>query len=96
MYTSSKGDDWVCVVDPLEVDSCADDKLDPCGFYGECTATGSESADQYTCECVDHWYGDNCTQYVHCNPNPCQNNGVCVEKGKFTVKNIVKKSVNSS
>ena len=35
-----KGEDWVCVVDPLEVNPCAENPIGPCGYYGTCTATG--------------------------------------------------------
>ena len=76
-----KGDNWVCVVDPLEVDPCEKNPIGPCGFYGICFATGTDNADQFTCECVDHWFGDLCDQYVHCEPNPCENNGLCSDKG---------------
>ena len=42
---------------------------------------GTENTDQFECECVDHWFGKTCDEYEHCSPNPCENDGVCFEKG---------------
>ena len=68
----------MCVIDPLEKNPCAQLYSNPCGYYGECSPTGDNN---YECLCDDHWGGDFCDEFSHCNPNPCKNDGKCVEKG---------------
>ena len=43
-----------------------------------CSPTGDNN---YECLCDDHWGGDFCDEFSHCNPNPCENDAKCVEKG---------------
>ena len=35
----------------------------------------------FSCDCNEHWGGENCTEFDHCNPNPCLNSGICIEQG---------------
>ena len=53
----------------------------PCGYYGDCSVTNGN----FECSCDDHWFGEKCGNYDHCNPNPCLNDGVCIEAGNHFI-----------
>ena len=61
---------------------CYSEPTGPCGYYGDCSVLTNNS---YECLCDEHWIGENCTEYVHCDPNPCLSGGHCVNAGNHFV-----------
>lgn len=59
----------------LYVDLIPCETQSPCLNGGICENNG---AGGYTCVCSSNYLGINCETLVnHCDPNPCQNDGVC-------------------
>ena len=85
-----KDGEWVCVEDPFPVDPCEENHgVTACGYYGQCNVVGTGLTATYSCTCDDHWSGANCEVYDHCNPNPCENGGVCRDIGNHFECNCI-------
>lgn len=55
-------------------------KRAPCQNGANCTDTG---AGGYVCACAPGYTGINCeTEIDECQPNPCQNSGICTVRVK--------------
>lgn len=91
-YCGSKG---VCVEDDGGPWCVCDERHygDRCQYTRTCAGTGNhcvgdscvddlDAPSGFRCECPDGWTGDDCgTEVDDCAPDPCLNNGTCVDLG---------------
>ena len=59
----------------IVVQICAIDQVSLCSDFGDCEDVGDGV---YQCNCISGYTGEECaTDINECDPNPCQNSGVC-------------------